>query len=135
MELVADTNIVAAAIVKDGMTRSLLFRSDLVLHSPAHLSEELERNKDVFIEKSGLSEEAYLQAAEIIVSNVNQIPMREYAHLKERAENISPDRKDWSFFAVAIYLKCPIWSNEKRLKDQNKIAVYNTAEICEMLMP
>ena len=45
------------------------------------------------------------------------------------AERISPDPKDTSYFALALKLNCPIWSNDKKLKEQNKIKIYSTEEI------
>ena len=52
---------------------------------------------------------------------------------REKAEDICPDPKDIVYFALALYLKCGIWSNEKRLKKQNVVKVYATHDIMKIL--
>jgi len=135
MELVVDTNILAAAIVRAGTTRSLVFRADIVLHAPDYSEEELKRNKGTFLEKSGLEECEYAEVVKAVISNIRQAPLQEYAHLQRQAEDASPDRKDWPFFALAMHLKCGIWSNEKRLKKQEEVQVYGTADLCRLFVP
>ena len=49
------------------------------------------------------------------------------------AKNISPDMKDIPYIALALRLNCSIWSNDSRLKMQNKIPVYSTHELIEIL--
>ena len=46
---------------------------------------------------------------------------------------ISPDEKDTAYFALALKLKCAIWSNDKKLKEQDKVTVYNTGELMKLI--
>ena len=39
------------------------------------------------------------------------------------------NKKDVLYFALALKLKCGIWSNDKKLKEQNKVKVYCTGEL------
>ncbi len=57
------------------------------------------------------------------------IPKEEYISFFENAKTISPNEKDILYFALALKLNCGIWSNDKRLKEQNKILVYSTTEV------
>lgn len=50
-----------------------------------------------------------------------------------KACKISPDLDDAVYFALAIKLNCPIWSNDKRLKQQNIVKVYSTHELARLL--
>jgi len=133
MELVADTNIVISAILRPGMTRSLIFYPGFRLYSPKLLVEELENNKDELIQKSHVKDEEYRSIVRIVLSNVSIAPESDYDAFKDEAEAISPDWKDRAFFAVALQRKCAIWSNEKRLKKQKNVNVYNTKELLELL--
>ena len=45
------------------------------------------------------------------------------------AEAICPDRSDIPFFALAMKMRIPIWSNDKKLKEQSEVVVYSTAEL------
>ncbi|MBS3175821.1 hypothetical protein J4457_01145 [Candidatus Woesearchaeota archaeon] len=48
------------------------------------------------------------------------------------AENLTPDPDDMAYFAIALRLNCAIWSNDKKLKEQNKIKVYHTHELTKI---
>lgn len=133
MEFVADTNIIAAAIVKDGATRKLLFQGAFDLYSPDYLLDELKRNKGAFLAKSGLDGRTYERVFQTVLSNVSQVLFDAYVPFKEDAEKISPDWKDWPFFAVALQRKCAIWTNEKRLKNQDAVKVCDTKELIDLL--
>ena len=50
----------------------------------------------------------------------------------EEAEKLTPDPDDMAYFALALKLNCAIWSNDKKLKDQNKIKIYNTHELSKI---
>ncbi|HII54240.1 hypothetical protein COT30_00730 [Candidatus Micrarchaeota archaeon CG08_land_8_20_14_0_20_49_17] len=133
MELVADTNIVAAAILRDGLTRSLLFRSDIQAYSPAHLLDELEKYKPEFMEKSGLSPDSYDDAVKLVLRNVSTSQLDNYAQFEQEAKKISPDPGDWPFFALALAKNCAVWSNDKKLKNQKQVTVYDTTELYGIL--
>ena len=51
----------------------------------------------------------------------------------EEAKKICPDRDDVPYFALALKFNIPIWSNDKKLKEQNKIKVYSTQDILNLL--
>ncbi len=50
------------------------------------------------------------------------------------AEEISPDKDDVLYFALALRLDCAIWSNDKALKGQSVVAILNTKEVSERLI-
>ncbi len=45
---------------------------------------------------------------------------------------ISPDPKDIRYFALALWLGIPLWTNEKRLKGQDKVLVFTTSDFLKM---
>ncbi|MAG78609.1 hypothetical protein CL616_04570, partial [archaeon] len=49
----------------------------------------------------------------------------------KKAEKISPDINDTEYFALAIALGFPIWSNDKLLKTQKLVKIYSTTELLE----
>ena len=59
-----------------------------------------------------------------------------YAGFLAQANKLSPHgagNKDDPYFALALFLNASIWSDEKGFKEQTKVLVYNTHELCEML--
>jgi len=61
------------------------------------------------------------------------IPKEEIDAFIEKAEKISPDPKDVPYFALALKLRCSLWSNDKALKEkQDAVQVYSTQELINM---
>jgi len=76
MKLVVDTNIIAAAIVKESTTRKLLLHPDFEVYAPEHVLGELKNYRDAFIEKSGLDETEYDTLFDKIIANIMVVPRR-----------------------------------------------------------
>jgi len=49
------------------------------------------------------------------------------------AEKFSPDEKDIMYLALALKLKSAVWSNDKKLKTQDKVKVYSTNDLLGIL--
>ena len=136
MRLVVDTNVLVAALVARGTMRNLFFGSRLQLHSPAKALEEIEEHLPEFERKTGLSKHDLLKAAEILLQQVEIVPFREYREFAEEALALAKtvgDEDDWPFFALALKLGTPLWTNDAKLKSQHKVKVLNTSELLKIL--
>ncbi len=132
MQLVIDANIIIAMLIKPGKIIDLFFNNRLEIFAPQLLFDELENNKNYIIDKSKIDKEWFELFYTIIKKNVRIIPEEEFLKSRERAEEICQDQKDIVYFALALYLQCSIWSNEKRLKKQENIKVYSSGELIEL---
>ena len=103
MKLVVDANILFAAFIKDSYTRRLLLFSENQIDELFSL---LIENANIKIVKQSALEETL-----------------------EDAGKISPDPDDIHYFALAFKLSCSIWSNDKKLKEQNKVRIFTTEEL------
>ncbi|MBN2517441.1 MAG: hypothetical protein JXB14_01210 [Candidatus Altiarchaeota archaeon] len=66
------------------------------------------------------------------VAEIMVIATPELDLFMEKARNLSPDPNDSEYFALALKLGCPIWSNDKALKKQDVVRVYSTKELSEL---
>ena len=132
MQVIVDANPLISIIIKPGKAIDLLFTEELELFAPTLLIEEIQRNKEEIIKKSGLSEEEVNKFLKIILKRIKLILEEDFINYREKAEDICPHKKDIIYFALALYLKCSIWSNEKKLKEQNYIKIYSTNEIMKL---
>jgi predicted nucleic acid-binding protein len=57
------------------------------------------------------------------------MPASEFSKQTKKAKEICPDPDDTEYFALALQLNCPLWSNDKKLKNQQEIRVINTIEL------
>ena len=132
-KLVVDTNVVAAALVKEGISRQILLVSGISFFAPDFLREELEEHKGVFLAKSGLPADDYEKAMNAVLANIVQIPAGSYLAFRQKALEMTSDHDDWPFLALALALSCPIWSNDRGMKGQREVKVYNTGELVEIV--
>jgi len=127
MELVIDSNILFAALIKNSTTSGILFKH--TLYAPEFIFEEFNKYKEYLKDKTKREEDEFEKFFDLFERNVILVPKEEIELFMIEAEKISPDKKDVLYFALALKLKCGIWSNDKKLKTQNKVKVYSTEEL------
>lgn len=131
MEFVLDANIIFSALIRDSHIRHFLLLSGHTFYLPEFVFEEIYRHIDTIIKKTTLTKTEIKQILDeiIIRANIKILPFAEFREYAEKAKQISPDPKDVHYFALALKLKCFIWSNDKKLKEQDVIKVYSTEEV------
>ena len=133
MDIVVDANVLFAALIKeDSFAYSLLFSDKFHLFTPEYIFTELGNHKEEIIEKTDRTAEEFFRLLEILKRRIVIIPLEELIPYIEEAEKLTPDPDDMAYFALALKLNCAIWSNDKKLKEQNKIKVYNTYELSKL---
>lgn len=133
MKLIVDANILFSAVIKDGITRSMLLNLQLDLFAPDFVLEEFAKYEQYLKSKSNCSEKQFKSVFNDFIKLITIVTKQEYANNIEKAKLISPDIKDSMYFALAQKLNCSIWSNDKRLKAQKKVKVFSTDELKVML--
>lgn len=135
MELVIDANILMSALIStQGKTYDLIFNDRIKLFSIDKLLDELEKHKTEILQKSDLSEYDFDIFLSLISSKIEFISYSECQEFIKQAEKISPDLNDAEYFALALKLKCAIWTNDKRLKQQDKVKIYSTEELLKEII-
>ena len=129
MKLIVDANIVIAALIKNNITRKLLFNENLSLFSVSFLLKELNKHKKVIKEKTNLDEDEFANFKVKLLKKIYLIKIEELTNYIDDAIEISPDIKDAHYFSLALKLNCPIWSNDKELKKQKKIKIVSTEDL------
>ncbi len=131
MDLVIDSNILFAALLKDSGTSDVLFKHRL--YAPEFIFEEFRKYREYLKGKTKRTEEDFDELFDLFERNVRLIPKEEIDPFIEKAEKISPDAKDIPYLAVALKLRCSLWSNDRDLKEKQKvIKVYSTKELMEL---
>jgi putative PIN family toxin of toxin-antitoxin system len=131
MNIVIDTNRFIAALIKEGITREIITNQKINLLFPEFVLEEIYEHAAEIIYKAGISEKEFYTLILRLLKNVRVIPIDMIYNFKEAAENImgNIDKDDNIFIATALAFNCPIWSEDKHLLKQNKIKIFNTAEL------
>ncbi len=131
MRLVIDANVLMAMLISG--SRKYAFLDKVELCAPEYLLGEIWEHEREIQLKSKLPLEDVRLALEIIASKIHFIPWVEFALFIRKAEDACPDPDDVEYFAVALSLGCPLWSNDKRLKSQKEVKVFSTSELIQFL--
>jgi len=129
MDLVVDANVLFSALIKDSFSYALLFNEKFHLFMPEYIFIELEKHKEEIMEKTERTAEELFRLVETLKRRIVIVPLEELVHHVEEAERLTPDPDDMAYFALALKLNCAIWSNDKQLKEQNSIKIFNTHEL------
>ena len=137
MKLVVDANILFS-FFRDNPVRFIIINSKLLnleLFSPKYSLEELKRNT-LDLVKYTESDKSQVESTFVELDKfIKTFSSEEYKEFKSEAGKISPHKsdKDTPYFALALKLRCPIWSNEPKFKDQSSVKVFNTRELSKLL--
>lgn len=115
-----------------GKSCDLLFSDELKLFAPEFLQEEIDKHKEEILNKSGLAEVELDLVLSLIFLRIIFVPFSEFDRHLETAIRICPDPGDTEYFSLALKHKCLIWSNDRELKQQEVIKVYNTQEMISL---
>ncbi len=133
MNLVIDANIIFACLIKEGKTHELFFNENLHLYTPEFFFTELEKHQKEIISKTKRTEQEYAELFKAVKKKISLIPIEELLPTLEEAEKTSPDPDDIAYFALALKLKCPIWTNDKQLKKQDEVKIITTEELTKII--
>ncbi len=136
--IVVDSNIIFSALISTNSTHRKLLQKPLLFLAPEYGLRELEAHLPLVIKKCAkhkVSEKEVRFAFDTILSNIVFIPDDSYRSFMKDAlalmKNI--DEKDSPFIALAMALDLPLWSNDKALKKQKRIAVFSTEELLKSI--
>jgi len=133
MKIIIDANILFSALIKDSFTAEMMFNENLELLAPSFLIEEFMKYQKLILKKTKREKEDFVKTLHIFKEIIQIIDPREYSNLMEQAKEISPDIDDVVYFAMALKFNCPIWSNDKRLKNQDYIKIISTKDLAQII--
>lgn len=132
--LSVDTNVLIAALIKDGIVRKIITSSNINFIFPEYGVEEIYRYKEEIKKKSGLTEKEFNTLILRILKHVRLIPLNLIIDFKDEADKIMSNihKDDSVFIALALAFDCPIWSDDKHFKKQNRIKIFTTKEMINL---
>ncbi|MBI4453743.1 hypothetical protein HY636_03810 [Candidatus Woesearchaeota archaeon] len=130
--LVVDTNILFTFFWKNFLTPEILIKKKLKLITSERAINEIDKHAALIIDKTGITKKEFKIIKDDLYLLCAVIPLKEYSLYIKRATDISPDEKDIDFLALSFMFKCTLWSNDRKLKEQDLVEVLNTKEIIEL---
>lgn len=133
MKLIIDANIIFSAIIKNNITRNLIFNKHLDLITTSYVLEEIFKHRNEIKLKANLKDDEVNLLIIDFAKRISIIKETELEEFFDESIKICPDINDVHYFALALKLNCPIWTNDKKLKEQNVIKTINTQELINLM--
>lgn len=137
MKLVIDSNILISALIKDSITRKIIFESKFELYYPAISLHEIKKHRDFIINKSELESDDFDKLFHTILDKINLIP---YSRIKSKIKQAKEifediDKDDVIFIALALSIENEgIWTDDTDFNKQDKIKIWKTENVLKILM-
>ncbi len=132
MNIILDSNILFSALIKNSTTRRIILNYDGFFLFPSYIFVEMEHHIDELFKKSGLSQRGFDDLLHLILKKVLIVPHSTLAPYTKDALAIAQniDINDALFIACALaHHDSVIWSEDKKLKTQSRVRIFNTKEI------
>lgn len=136
MLIVVDANVVFSALMKSGGNPSKVFESNRIsgqfeFVAPEFIFFEIDGKMGRLVSKSGLTKEEVSEALALIRRDIRLVSFSEFSD--KLPEAIKLNFKDSPYLALALKLKCPIFSGDKGLKKQALVEVLSPRELLDKL--
>lgn len=129
MKIVVDSNILFTFFWKRSVAKELFSNSDAGWYSPDFAISEIKKYSREIIQKTGISASEFEALLSDLAGIVQFVPLSSYSSFLKKAAAITPDEDDVDFVALALYLECPVWSNDKQLLEIKEVKVLSTEHI------
>ena len=131
-KIILDTNIILSALIKSGIIREIILKDSFEFLTPAYTLTEIYKYKGLICEKSKISFKEFDELANKLFRYIQVLNPASYLFYLKKASRLIDDFKDIPFIATALAFNCPIWSEDKHFKKQNKIRILTTKEIINL---
>ena len=136
MKIILDVNVILSAILKDSITRRIIFKSKHHFYFPEYAFEKIEKHQDYIIEKSRLEKEEFSTLLKRLFKHIEIIPTinLEEHWLKSTRIMEEIDPEDVVFIAAALSIQCAvIWSEDKHFNKQKVIKFLKTKDMMRLM--
>lgn len=132
MKLVLDTNKLYTIFWRGSLIDKLV-RAKHQLYAPSFALEELRSHMSEICIKADITNLQFEEIISDIKKIVQFVPFSEYSEFMPRALLLIPNNlKDIDFVALALELNAAIVSDDKELKNQSEIKVFDRSEFSQL---
>ena len=135
MLLVVDVNVIFSALIKRGNSfivfeKNRLFKK-MEFIAPEFMFSELDSKMERLVKETNLTKNELDEAILFIKKQITIAPTSEF--IDKLAEATELNFKDSPYLALALKFECPIFSGDKRLKEQTKVKIISPRELLDLL--
>jgi predicted nucleic acid-binding protein len=135
MKLIVNTNRIIAALIKDSVSRKLIFNSSLELLLIPSSETEIKKWLPMVLEKARITEEEFFMIYTKLKEKMTLLPDELVQLYMTEAKKImdAVDSADTPFIAAALATESDIWSDDQHFEKQNTIKIWKTKDLIQFL--
>ena len=135
MKVILDTNILISALIKDSITRRIIFESGLNFYYPEISLNELHKHTNLILKKSNMGKKDLDLLLNRLLNYIRLIPEHRIVNCLNEANILLGhiDHDDVVFIAAALISNAAIWSDDKHFQKQKSIKIFTTKDMIEEL--
>ncbi|MBI5225856.1 hypothetical protein HY994_01285 [Candidatus Micrarchaeota archaeon] len=133
MKLTVDANVLFAALIRNGLSRRLIFHPGLDLDTPYFFLEELKKYREELVSKSRMSEVEFLQTFHSVLCQVEPIDSAVIKPYMRAASTLIEDSKDWPYLACALFSGSDLLTQDPGFRSQARVKVHSVEELAREL--
>jgi predicted nucleic acid-binding protein len=135
MKLVIDSNSIIASLIKDGISRRIIFSPAIQFIAPDHTLKEISDYKKMICKKAKITNNEFDILFNLIFEHITIIPKEEYKDFFDCAKALIDDVDDVPFIALCLASKADgIWSDDTHFKTRKEIVIFRTSELALAFM-
>jgi len=134
MKLVADSNRIMAAIIRDSISREILLSDKFEFVAPEKVKEELIKYSEELIQKAHISKDDFSLLLAFIFNEIQIIPSEEIERYNKEVKGLIKDSGDIPFLSCALATKADgIWTEDEDFFQQKKIKIFRTKDLLDLI--
>lgn len=133
MKIVADTNRILAALIKESTTRNILFDDCFSFVTVDYTLTEIEAHKEEIKKKTKLTDDELDILLVILFGHITILPFSDYKDFIEQCINDIDDPDDIPYLAACLASNAEgIWSHDPHFIRQKKIRVFTNIDMLRL---
>lgn len=135
MRLIANTNRIIAALIKDSISRKILLHLNAELMTINFSDKEIDKYKSLILKKAGITEIEFNALLEKLKQRLILLDDRIILTTMNEAGKIMNkiDSDDTPFIAAALATGSDIWSDDKHFEKQKRIKIWKTSDLTKLV--
>ena len=130
MKVLVDTNRIIAALVKNGITRDILFDENFEFVTPDFTITEIKEHEYELLKKTKLTKQEFEILLALIFEHITIIPISDYEDFLEACKNDISDQDDIPFLAACLASNAQgIWAHDEHFLEQHKAKVFTNIDL------
>ena len=135
MKLVIDSNSIIASLIKDSISRRIIFSPVIQFIAPDHTLKEITKYKKMICKKAKTTSNEFDILFNLIFEHIIIVPKEEYENFLDIAQTLIDDNDDVPFIALCLASKADgIWSDDTHYKTRKEITIFRTRELALAFM-